>query len=208
LQPAEHLQPSLWEEIKLSFKKGDLLGQIHDTNRNLARLAKVKAFQLPNLPVQTKAAENYNRIRNHAKSLHATFLQRFQVGPICRRDPHDANLSLQMVSVDTACRGFKFTVVFSNRAKCNSSAWIWREIQFEPIDAQSDQSPDNASSGRQIVTVDVTAESRRRNSKISVPFSPPKEKSKGLRRMFSRMKIGKGDTTVLNPPLKEYFTLC
>jgi hypothetical protein len=182
LQP--DVEPSRWHEIKLSFKKGDLLGDISKTNRNIARLAKLKPNPLPKIALQSAAAENYNRIRNDARSLYDIFHRIFQVAPICQCDPHDANLTLQKRAVDKADpQPFRLEVVFSNAAMRTPPTWTWREMEFEPIECQGvvNSTEDSAcvSLGVSVEAID-DSDGRTDDTNTPPPLSPSKVVRKGL----------------------------
>lgn len=205
MQPAADLRPTRWDEIKLSFKQGDLLGDICKTNSNIARLAKVKPNPLPTFALPTAAADNYNRIRNHARSLYAVFRQVFQVAPVCLCGPHDASLPLQRIAVDTALRGpFRLTVVFANPPLRNPSTWTWREMDFEPIEVQAANSVEGSVCSAE-EGAEATDHSNERMKTTSNPtlLSPSKGKPKGIRRILPRGKTRSDAITSSSPP-KEY----
>ncbi|KAI5849908.1 hypothetical protein BZA05DRAFT_79889 [Tricharina praecox] len=204
MKSAADFRPNRWDEIKLSFKQGDLLGDIKTTNENITRLAKVTPTTLPKLALQTAAAaDNYNRIRNHARGLYEVFRQRFQVAPVCRCDPHDASPPLQQIAVDTASREpCRIRVTFSNPPLRNPSTWTWREMDFKPIDGQVANSAEGSVCGGlgQSGEAGGHCNGNIKTENNHTSLFPSKEKQKGLRRILSRGRSGNDTKTFSSPP--------
>ncbi|KAF8244039.1 hypothetical protein K440DRAFT_610854 [Wilcoxina mikolae CBS 423.85] len=147
LEPAlldKHTRKRQWKKIRLLLQKDEhsaLLEEIYKRNSDLAYLLQTPtpsariSISSTRKPVAAKA---YVRVRNHATNLYAVFWQNFHAVPPCGcSTPHNASLVLQRVTTDEIVP-IKFRIFFSFgvNSACGQAPWKWREMEFEPADAE------------------------------------------------------------------------
>ncbi|KAF8539020.1 hypothetical protein BDD12DRAFT_925468 [Trichophaea hybrida] len=107
LHEHNHEPMPVLNQLKIAFQQdyfNAVLARINKTNTDLAQITSQRV-QTTSAAVQPRerdppAAEHYNNIRTHARSLYRVFLKRFQVAPCSCSVPHNASLRLRRASMN------------------------------------------------------------------------------------------------------------
>jgi hypothetical protein len=142
--------------MKLVLKKEEALADISKTVGQLERLAGPRSPSFPKTSRRDQAIKHelYNRVRSHAISLHATLSEKLGDHSTCHcAEPHNANLRLDSIETitsntsDIAEGEPRFSILFSFDKRLpqwllsGSPPWIWREIEFLPINVPMRRNP-------------------------------------------------------------------
>jgi hypothetical protein len=168
------------------------LEDVSKTIRQLERLARPRSPSSPKTPRRNRAIKLYSLVQKHAISLHGTLSEKFGVHSTCHCAAlHNANLrldSIETIAANTSemAEGEpRFSILFSFDKRLDQSSapppWMWREIEFLPINVQL-SSPADSSSQLGSETQEMTD---RRKSTSSLPAGKhvgSREKASGNRR--------------------------
>ncbi|KAF8536481.1 hypothetical protein BDD12DRAFT_890141 [Trichophaea hybrida] len=139
-----------WKQIKLVLEKDEPVKEISRINSRLERLVSQLPTSIRRLSRRVAIAKNYLRIREHAVSLHSIFHDRFQRTRLCKcLAVHNANLQLTSIPVHMTGKpqAVRFNVFFS--FDITSKSQRWREMEFKPIEAASQEQNEPAEATNQ-----------------------------------------------------------
>jgi hypothetical protein len=120
-----------------------LLEDIRKINTDLAELAmhqsQMTSITPRTLPRHYAAAENYNRTRNHARSLYDVLQTGFRLAKCKCQEPHNANLRLHRPGRDESRLKVLFQFEDISTKECD-----WRTLEFElvPCDPSAERAPE------------------------------------------------------------------
>ncbi|KAF8252528.1 hypothetical protein K440DRAFT_644722 [Wilcoxina mikolae CBS 423.85] len=208
----EYLQPTLldkktrkrqWKKLKLILDKENHLAVLEDINRVNTDLQQL-VIQRTKYRVDTSSlcqvAKHYFQVRDHAKNLYAVFRQRFKATVCHCRDPHIANLPLQITTADQIDHdrqnGLRLKVLFHLKEPNSgqgphggpSVRWKWRTLEFEPVECKQ---PTTIEVGTKPECSLDNTECGREDSSQSPPPVPTGVRLKGaLKSVFTRQFDG------------------
>ena len=119
------------ERVKFALQQKNyltMLEEIRNTNTDLSQLSRTASITAPALPRNSLAAENYNRIREHARSLYSVLQERFLLSRCLCREPHNASLRLHRSDQDET----KLKVLFEFE-DISAKRRTWRALEIEAV---------------------------------------------------------------------------